>query len=367
MPDDRPELQFSNAVESDIDEVLDLIETVHGEWPAVDTDVTPRDHLDWKMHSSATSMDRHTIARVDGRIAGVVLRVPRDFIVRGEMLHGSTGADVSLHPDLQGQGLFGRLREFSVQDSADHCVQLHLLTSRHPTVVRAQERGGAIVVANRQAHLFRPTDARRAAQRLDALPRWLPRPVAGPVLRGASGLQSLRHRGSARPSGSHALVTIESFDERVDDLFRRASETFDLIGARTAAFLNWRLCDERAGRFIVRAVFDGGGMLGYCVLKPSTGAATVADLLAVPGREDVARALVADAVDLARAEGADGVSVQLSEQHPYRRAFAAEGFLDTRQRFEWTVNPLTIPTETLAFVRDPSARVHLMLGDSDFV
>ena len=117
----------------------------------------------------------------------------------------------------------------------------------------------------------------------------------------------------------------------------------------------------------MRSITDRDRLLGYAVLRTAGDKAYLADLLALPGRIDVLEALVADAVALAHRAGASGVECWLSGGHPYRAALRRQGFFDSRLDVAVEFHPIAATAEDLRCLRDPGARVHFQMGDTDMV
>ena len=118
---------------------------------------------------------------------------------------------------------------------------------------------------------------------------------------------------------------------------------------------------------MVRSVVEGDRLLGYSILRVAGANARLCDLLALPGREDVIEALVADAVRAVRAANAAGVECWLSSGHPYRRALRRQGFIDSRLDVGVQYTPIDATAEDLQCLADPKARVHFLIGDTDLV
>jgi hypothetical protein len=202
--------------------------------------------------------------------------------------------------------------------------------------------------------------------RTQGLPAWLMRPF-GVLLEGLGGARARRRSGAGDGAGRN-LVAIERFDHRIDELFARAGESWDLIIVRSRPHLDWRYCDERGGRFRKLVAEDGAGdILGYAIGSLRGEHGFLVDLLALPGREDAVGALIEAAVaDLAVA-GAIDVLCWLPQRHPYRAALRRAGFLDARELPIITFRHARIAPEELDFLTDPDLRIHFTLGDTDLV
>src|SRR3972149_657783 len=110
-----------------------------------------------------------------------------------------------------------------------------------------------------------------------------------------------------RAGGSGETRGLERFPESADRLFEESRREFDWILVRSASYLNWRYVHPSAGRYGGRGAFPRDALTGYCVIRVGGPCAHIADLLVLPGRSDVADALVGDALQIAARSGAGAV------------------------------------------------------------
>jgi hypothetical protein len=91
-------------------------------------------------------------------------------------------------------------------------------------------------------------------------------------------------------------------------------------------------------------------------------------VLALPGRLDAVRALVERAISDARLAGRpDALGIWLPGRHPYAQVLRGLGFIDLRRRLQFTYFNRLGDAPQFAALRDPRARVHLTIGDSDLI
>ena len=316
----------------------------------------------------------------------------RPFLLDGRERAVRLGGGMVLDPDLQGRGLYRTISamkdrnydvgyDFSIAYSA-HPVTVHLSRS----LTRETGRTPRVYLGNPIATFRRPLSLRRAAdsaapaeadagvsvskthavlassgqRRRPAVARdlaWRWRYLAGEA-RGAL---------SSRREAAWSVRAVPAFDARVEGLFREAASGFDLIQMRDAAYLNWRYCDPRGGPYTILVAEEGGALLGYAALLLAGGWAALADLLVLPGRDDVAYSLLRAAVARAKASPAAEVRAWLPARHAYRPALERAGFHAVRAPGIGQFRALDMPLDELATVASPDARVHLMLGDSDYI
>ena len=153
----------------------------------------------------------------------------------------------------------------------------------------------------------------------------------------------------------------------MDQLFEHSQREFDWILLRSATYLNWRYAHPSAGRFSIRAAFQKDKLIGYCVVRIGGPCAHIADLLAPPGRRDVADALVVDALQISARSGANAVICWLMHDHPYFELVRGRGFIVTGSTPGCMVKNEKLEPTALDFLDRPETRVHLTAGDSDWV
>ena len=94
----------------------------------------------------------------------------------------------------------------------------------------------------------------------------LPGNVAAVVAAGAQRVSN--PFGKAEPQSGIEVFRLESFDERIDDLWRRASREHSVIGVRDSAYLNWRFNSRPDASYVaIAAANREGKILGYLVYR----------------------------------------------------------------------------------------------------
>lgn len=367
-PSERERARARVGTVDEVDEMLDVILSAFDRWPAVAVDVPARDHLLWKLQRPYPGIEKlHVVLELDGRVIGTNIALHREALLGGERIRARGGGDTAIHPDFQGRGLYRPVSDAS--DTNPDGSELTVEFSLNPAMLHINDRKGSRDLGNPLRVLVYPLSARRtAACYQDRIPggRALGVVAAGFAL--ASGWNRLRNRSAvpAPPRGC-AIQTWAEFDERIDAFADEASRRFDFIFTRERAFLNWRYCDRRGGDFVVRGATAGDEVLGYAVYRLEGERAYIADLLALPGRSDVVRALVEDVQQGARAKGAATLICWMTQAHEYARVIKGLGFIDARRQTGLAWRPMRDGVPHVALLADPHARIHVTLGDSDLI
>jgi hypothetical protein len=320
--------------ERDDEAMVALLQGAYGRWPSVDVPVAAIDHLRWKLTSRPDALRWHVVAEIDSEIVGIRPFWVRAVKARDRVLMLRQAVDGCVQPAHQRQGVAARIRAFSAEEFR-RAFDLHL----------GGQSGHAAMRKMLQLEGQRPLG--------NQIEVWERKLGDGPVAREASPLR---------------VTEARCFDERVNGFWQEASGDFDFVVARTRGYLNWRYADRRAGAFSIRIAGEGGEIAGYAVLRLLRGQGYLADLLVLPGRLDAADALIDDALRFFRDAGVERVFYWTPSRHPYKAVIAAQGFAFRRPRKRiLTYMPLGSTWEELAFLQDPSARVHFTIGDLDVV
>ena len=362
---------FRRMRSEDIDAVFEVIQASFGEeWPKIPIRVAPLDHFKWKIGPPQALPDDASVVEIDGRIIGYSGSAQRDVWVRGQRLPGSRGGDVCVHPDFQSRRFTHARRAWSRAERINKPERFNISEgSTHPRLRPTSDRKDQHVpVANQVDMLTLHLNAAAVA--------WEGRHDPGgvslrPVLRAARMyakmlMARMRRRRFPTPAPPVAMRAVESFDEQADALWDRALHEFDFAVVRDSTYLNWRYCDPRAGDYHVRAAEDDGELAGWIVVASRLKAAEIVDLLTAPRDEGVLRALIEDAIAIARRDGATSLTLLMPREHQYRKTLLRYGFIPSR-----LPKPMRFGrrrSSVLDFLGwDAAARLHIAFGDSDHV
>jgi len=236
-----------------------------------------------KTHPLADEMHRWVLATEENEVVGHLAAVPLFYRVGGERVVAHTPADYQVLPG-HGFHALSIMRRFF--RTAENCVSVDQV----PEAMAVETRLGAKQAGKLQY----------AAKILDV--SQLPRVPASftPALKVPSrGLRALDATlGSVFGAGPRAEV-LDDFDASFDDLFESVAAAVPCAPEKDAAFLRWRYGpDSPQHPVTVLGVKEGGTLLGYAVLRVTREGDNgyLMDLTTRPGRGDVARSLLRDAV-----------------------------------------------------------------------
>lgn len=288
-------------------------------------------------HPLADQMHRWAAVNEDGEVVGFVSALPQYYRINGRRVIAHTPSDYMAHPDY-GFYALSLMRTFF--RNCENCVACDMV----PATIRVETRLGA-EVAGQLHYAMKPISIPKVPA--PPMPRWLAQalklqertvpvaqgyaePAGGsrseeseepevvtvrpqlslplPVKRLANAGLRLVDEALGRVFGSGVKVeNIEEFDASFDELFEKAASSVPCIPEKDAEFLRWRYgpdCPQHPVK--VLGVREGGAILGYAVLviAPTGEDAYILDLMTLPERSDVKRALLRESVRFFRRNGA---------------------------------------------------------------
>jgi hypothetical protein len=303
----------------------------------------------FERHPLGNEMYRWVAVADDGqngsRVVGHLAATPQYYRIGGQRVVAYTPCDYMVHYR-HGFQAFHLMRMFF--RTTENCVACDMV----PAVIAVESRLGAEVAGQLQyaakllnvsrlpvppvpspvrrllnlqqtvtarGYASRPDTERHDAEEHVAPPLVRPRaPIPAPVKKLLN--EGLRIADEVLSSGfgdDLRAEVLEGFDESFDELFEKIAAQVRCVPEKDSAFLRWRY-GPGSPQFpvTVLGVKEGGTLLGYSVLMVSMTAGqdgNVLDLTALPGRRDVARALLRESVRFFRRVGAQIVRYRFVE------------------------------------------------------
>jgi hypothetical protein len=234
-------------------------------------------------HPLADEMHRWVLATEENEVVGHLAAVPLFYRVGGERVVAHTPADYQVLPGHGFHALSVMRRFFR---TVENCVSVDQV----PEAMSVETRLGAKEAGKLQY----------AAKVMDLaqLPR-VPKPLRPALKIPSRGLRALDGAlGSVFGAGPRVEV-LDGFDASFDDLFESVASSVPCVPEKDAAFLRWRYGPGSPQHPVtVLGVKEGETLLGYAALRviQEGDNGYLMDLTTRPGRDDVARSLLREAV-----------------------------------------------------------------------
>ncbi len=290
-------------------------------------------------HPLAGEIHRWVAATEDGEIVGHLAATPLYYRVNGRRVVAHSPGDYMGHPDYGFHALMLMRKFFS---TCENCVSLDMV----PEVIGVQSKFGAVDAGQLQyaakllnvsrlpmpgpvERLLSPEgqaspNGRPSPEGMEQPPEPegyqpprprapIPSPVKG-LMNG--GLRLMDEALGGAFAGGPKVVPTQQFDESFDAFFEKVAAGVSCVVEKDAAFLRWRYGPgSPQAPVTVLVVREAGGLAGYAVVRTVSGGQDgyVFDLVALPGRRDVARALLRESVRLLREAGAHIIRYRFAE------------------------------------------------------
>ena len=273
-------------------------------------------------HPLANEIHRWVLATEEGEVVGHLAALPQFYRICGQRVVAHTPADYAV---LSGYGFhaLSLMRRFF--RTAQNCVACDTA----PEVISVQTRLGA-----KEAGKLRFAAKVWDVTGVPNLPTSIPMPASHLLnwgLRVVDGVLS-----KPLSAGDLRVEVLDGFDASFDELFESVAAAVLCMPEKDAAFLRWRYGPGSPQYPVtILGVRDGETLLGYAVLwVTKEGGAYLLDLTTLPGRRDVARSLLRQAIRHFARAGVHSIRYRFVESQTSPRTKDAwrSGFFLSRRR-----------------------------------
>lgn len=283
----------------------------------------------WRFLDSPFGSGIIKLAFDDGKLIGHYAVTPLHVQVAGRLLKGGLAVTAMTHPAYRGKGIFAQLGE--------------------EVFAACEQRGVKLVYGFPNSsiyHLHLKEHGWKGFGKLSMLQRDL-------------------RKGPARANKAVSICQIDTFDGRVDLLWDRLKNSYQVIVPRTKQFLNWRFVEHPITTYPKITVTDAHDrMLGYLVLKTyDAGDITkghIVDMLCV-NEEHTVTALLSYAYGYLDERGITRLSCWMPDDCFHAQALRDNGFLTEESDTYFGAKILDDMCRDAQHLRD----WYITMGDSD--
>jgi GNAT superfamily N-acetyltransferase len=277
-------------------------------------------HYDWLYRGNPDGPARAWLLLEDETddVIGAAAAFPRRMTVRGEDLECWNLGDFAIAPAARSLGPAVALQRACLDEVMSGGIPFaydHPSCNMMAPYARLGIRATAEVV--RYAKLLRVDDKVASIAKV------------GVVGKGVSALGNLilsfGNRSARAGAGFEARALVGRFDDRFSELWRRLAPRREVVGRRTAEYLNWRYLDNPRSSYEIVTVERQGQLMGYAVYSNKGREAIVVDLYGDP-EAVVEDALLAVVIDDLRGTDVQTLSAPVLEQSPLIPALERWGF-----------------------------------------
>lgn len=327
----------------------------------------------WKYMDNPAGVSRIWVADHDGKIVGSRSTILVKMKIAGEPVMGSQNTDLLTHPDYRRQGIFSALEKKSFDQLKDDgiCITYSL---PGPMSYPSYMKSGSFFDTHAVQTVIRPFNLENA----------LKRRIKNMILMKICAVTgnifiNIFNRAKKHPEVDGLTITkISSFDDRVNDFWKKISNDYEIIVVRDKEYLNWRYVDVPDVNYTIYLAEESEEICGYVVLgcaKQDILSGHILDIIAPLDRPEVIHCLLSKAIEYFEEEGVDIIFCKMIADKMFYKIFRKSGFLPIQfiglvfKRFRlWSKHIVRInsPEMSEAYIKD-SKNWFVQIGDSDFI
>jgi len=169
------------------------------------------------------------------------------------------------------------------------------------------------------------------------------------------------------------ISKIDSFDDRIDDFWKKVANEYKILTIRDKKYLNWRYFDVPDVDYTIFLAEKNEQIYGYIILRsvivPEVRGlllGCIFDVVALQGQDDVVHCLILRAIEHFRREKVDAICAKMIGNKTLHRIFRRNGFISSRL-INYGHFIVYTSNQTLYELLKDRENWFIQLGDSDFI
>lgn len=306
------------------------------------------------------------LAEDNGKLAGQYSLIFMRLKLGNQIVKASQNIDQMTHPDYRYQGIARELGKQALNEAGAKGV--------HITTGFVNE---ASYVVDLKAGFFDLCSLQTMIKPLNLeniLGKYIPsKPLTKICAAIGTSAINLFFRARRPPKANGWIIKkISSFDDRINNLWKKVCNDYPILVVRDKEYLNWRYVDIPDVDYTIYVAEKEGEILGCMILRCRKQRhlifGYIFDILVPLNQQNITYCLLSKAIEHFKEEKADLILYQMIGPKVYRKALKKNGFIFSRllsRRFRIVVRVNT-PKVSEVFLRDPG-HWFVQIGDSDTI
>ncbi len=341
-------------------ELVKMFEEVM-DWPGFVHNGTGLDYWEWKYRRRSCPGFASCAAWSNGHPVSHASWINSQMLVNGRELLAGQISDLYTHPNFRGHGLADRVLG---------CLNKHSLANDVEMMFAFPSSIGYEIM--RKRGYFEIGSQFVQYQLITNPSKFFAQTKLGMLKRMAyEAMLAVRS-----PSLRGTVEEVDSFPEDVGEMTRAFEARFDLVARHSTEYLNWRYADPAGGMFRILITRQEARTTGFAVLRPysmdDAHYMDIVDMMFDLNDPMVAQELIAAAISAAQDECADGIQTWLPGGHILAPILGRTGFLiraplTGERQLRMLYQTAEGEDELQKTLDRPDLKIHIMLGDTDWV
>ena len=313
--------------EKDMEGIVSLRRDAFGE---VEKDKLDPRFWRWEFMEGANGKGLLYIVEDGNKIVGHFADLPREFSLRGKVVHGTLSVDLMVHSSYRRKGIFEEMGKYAIQRVKNENGLFMMSYPIRPETIQGFKKIGWEEVAELPVLVYPIKFSGVVDRYLHFLPISF-------LIGGVARFFYLLLYGLKKGNGIEEIEIEEAgqLDDQFDGFWQKALSLYPILGIRSRNYLTWRYLRHPTRNYTIFRAKKNGEMKGYIVLRMvellNLNSAVIVDLLALD--EATLTALVEKGIQHSRKEGADLVGFMVPKIHLYYKILRRIGFLPSFKTF----------------------------------
>ena len=279
----------------------------------------------WKYKNNPAGNPVIWVALAGDKLVANYAVIPVKMKIGDEIIEASQSVDTMTHPEYQGQGIF---LELTRQVFSDAGKQGKDIIYGFPNKMTSWHQKNWLDVGELYA-MMKPLNLKGILGIL------VHNRLIINILAAVGNLViNLISRVKIPPEVDGLKINrISSFDERINDLWQKVSNDYQIMVVRDKEYLNWRFVDVPGGDYTIYIAEIEGQVLGYTVVKceeySELKIGRIFELTVPSGQQAIAQALILKAIEFFDREKADFILYRIIGNKAYHRVLKKCGFINS--------------------------------------
>lgn len=313
----------------------------------------------WEFKNSPTGSAIILVAEQEDKIIGQLALIPLRMKIKNQNVRAAIELDDMTHPDYRRQGIFSTLIGQASIIAKEEDIKM-IYASPTEMAYSVHLRGGRFDVQGFK-FLFKPFNLNNILRNYisNRLQLKLATIIGGLII-------NLFFRGKKSVNVNDLTINqISSFDDSIDDFWRRVSSGYEIIVVRNKEYLNWRYAKISNKNYVIYLAKEKEEVCGYIIIRAQkSGDLTVGDIvdiIAPPNRMDVIDQLISAAIEYFEDEKVDLINTKMIANKLYLKAFKMKGFIIKPRNCHLVMH--TSSPEISVMHREAAKHCFIQLGD----
>jgi len=318
------------------------------------------------------------VAEHNGQIVGQMALIPTYMKIGDKATMGSQAVDLVVHPKFRRQGMFLAIGKMITKEAGKEGIDITYGFPNEPAHSGHLKYGWFDVC--KVPLLVKPFNMNKIVniferyKKLRFLIRYrISRNIIKSILQIILTIIGFFYRTLNRIEDNDNLRNveihaIESFDDRIDDFWKKVSKDYTIIVVRDKKYLNWRYFEKPNVKYTVLLAEKNEIILGYIVLRSRNEeklkSGYIVDVLASSDKKVIIQALVLKAIKHFREQNVDKVVCMMLTNSPFYRILRCNGFIPVKS--DSFIARVNSSERSETFFKDQT-KWYITMGDSDHV